>query len=87
MAYVTVEVDVEMDEFDLDEILDELEDRWNCRRKKKENREQITEFFNDLVLCDVVVAKNMSIVDSIKVDFIKNNLDKISINDLENLIK
>lgn len=87
MAYVTVEVDVEMDEFDLDEILDELENRWNCRRKKKENREQITEFFNDLVLCDVVVAKNMSIVDSIKVDFIKNNLDKISINDLENLIK
>ena len=34
----SISVDVDLDDFDLDEILDELEDRYNSYRNKEKNQ-------------------------------------------------
>jgi hypothetical protein len=86
MANITVDVDIDLDEFDLDEILEELENRWNAFRNKKENREQIREFFIECDFSDLGPVSNLSLIDKMKIDFITKNLDKIKMSDLENLI-
>jgi hypothetical protein len=79
MAYINVDVD--LDEFDLDDLLDELEDRYSY----KQNKETIEDFAKDLL--NVKVENNLSLIDQLKIDFLINNLEKISINDLESLLK
>lgn len=79
MARITVDVD--LDDFDLDELLDEVEDRFGYDRYKK----QIKEWAD--VLFDIEAPKtNLSLLDQMKIDFFMRNIDKIKINDLENLI-
>ena len=81
MARVTVDVD--LDDFDLDELLDEIEDRYGYDR----NKQEIDDWAKDLF--DVERLNNnvrLSLLDTMKIDLIMRTLDKIKLNDLENLI-
>jgi hypothetical protein len=79
MASVTV--DVSLDDFDLDEILDEIEDRYYYESNKKEINEWAKELF-DIERFNV----NLSMLDQMKIDLLMNNINKITLNDLEKLI-
>ncbi len=82
MAYVSVnvDVDVDLDEFDLDELLDEVSDRYESKR----NKEEIEDWANELF--EIEKPKNLCLIDQIKIDFLIKNLDRISINDLEKIL-
>lgn len=84
----SISVDVDLDDFELDEILDELEDRYTSGYRKKENQKEINAFIKQMKIdCEEEGSyKNMSIIDNIKVDFLLNNLHKITLNDLENIV-
>jgi hypothetical protein len=84
----SISVDVDLDDFDLDEILDELEDRYNSYRNKEKNQKQINDFIKKMKIdCEEDSSfKNETLLDEMKIDFLKNNLDKIKLSDLENLI-
>ena len=84
---MTVEVEVELNDFDLDEILDEIEARFNYNWTKKQDKQKIISFFKEEILEEDHENSNYSIIDQIKLDFLLNNLQRISINDLENLVK
>lgn len=79
MASVTV--DVSLDDFDLDELLEEIEDRYEYNNNKTEIEKWAKDFFefdgNTFTL---------SIIDQEKIDFLMQNLQKISLQDLEKLI-
>ena len=79
MATITTEVDVDLDEFDLDELLEEIEFRyWGS------DKIIIDEWASSFTHIEI---KNLSLIDELKIDFLKNNIDKITLNELENLIK
>ena len=84
----SISVDVDLDDFELDEILDELEYRYNSYRNKEKNQKIINEFIKRMKIdCEKEGGyKNVSIIDNIKIDFLLNNLNKITLNDLENSI-
>ena len=79
MASITV--DVSLDDFDLDELLEEIQDRYYYERNKVEI-EQWGKYMFEVERFDV----RLSLIDQIKIDFLMHNLDKIKLNDLENLI-
>jgi hypothetical protein len=89
MASITVDVD--LDDFDLDELLDEVECRYNRYKKKLEkkycsdSKKQIEDWAEDLFNIEKPNI-NLSLLDTMKIDFLMQNLDKIKLNDLENLI-
>ena len=81
MASVTV--DVSLDDFDLDELLEEIEDRYGYGR----NKEEIDDWAKDLFEIERLNNNvRLSLLDTMKIDFLMRNLDKIKLNDLENLI-
>ena len=85
MASVTVDVD--LDDFDLDELLDEIEYRYDSIRCGKSDKEKIEDWAKDLF--DIELFNNnirLSMLDQMKIDFLMQNLDRIKLNDLENLI-
>lgn len=84
----SISVDVDLEDFELDEILDELEDRYNSYYRKEKNQKEINAFIKRMKIdCEEENApKKMSIIDNIKVDFLLNNLHKITLNDLENIV-
>lgn len=79
MAYI--EVEVNLDEFDLDELLEEVEDR--CSHSER-NKKEVIEFCRDLL--NEPLSYSISMVDQMKIDLLLNNLNKITLNDLENLL-
>ena len=79
MASLIVEVSLE--DFDLDEILDEVESRYDYNNNKAEIEKWAKDFFE----FDGNTF-NLSIIDKQKIDFVMKNLQKISLQDLENLI-
>jgi hypothetical protein len=81
MASVTVDVD--LDDFDLDELLDEIEDRYGYDRNKQEIDDWAKDLFEIERLNNNV---RLSLLDTMKIDLLMRNLDKIKLNDLENLI-
>ena len=81
MASVTV--DVSLDDFDLDELLEEIEDRYNY--KKSRDKQQIEEWAKELFEIERFDIQ-LSLLDTMKIDFLMQNLDRIKLNDLENLI-
>jgi hypothetical protein len=81
MASVTVDVD--LDDFDLDELLDEIEDRYGYDRNKQEIDDWAKDLFEIERLNNNV---RLSLLDTMKIDFLMRNLDKIKLNDLEKLI-
>lgn len=81
MASVTV--DVSLDDFDLDDLLNEIEDRYGYDM----NKDEIEDWAKDLF--EIERFNNnvkLSILDTMKIDLLMRNLDKIKLNDLENLI-
>jgi len=81
MASVTV--DVSLDDFDLDELLEEVEDRYNYYNGKYKN--EIEEWAKDLFEIERFDVK-LSMLDQMKIDLLMQNINKITINDLEKLI-
>jgi hypothetical protein len=81
MASVTV--DVSLDEFDLDELLEEIEDRYNY--KKSRDKEEIEEWAKDLFEIERFDVQ-LSLLDQMKIDLLMQNINKITLNDLEKLI-
>jgi hypothetical protein len=79
MASITV--DVSLDDFDLDELLEEIQDRYYY----EQNKEEIEQWGKDIFEVERFNVK-LSLIDQIKIDFLMHNLDKIKLNDLENLI-
>lgn len=83
MASISVDVDVDLDVFDLDEILKELRERYDS----KKNQKQINEFIKRMKIdCEENDNLNLSILDKMKIDFLMQNLNKITLNNLENLL-
>lgn len=85
----SISVDVDLDDFDLDEILEELEDRYNRNGiRGKNNKQEIDDFIKRMKIDfeDVLPLQNLSLLDKMKIDFLTNNLEKIKLQDLENLI-
>jgi len=85
----SISVDVDLDDFDLDEILDELEDRYNRNGiRGKNNKQEIDDFIKRMKIDfeDVLPLQNLSLLNKMKIDFLTNNLEKIKLQDLENLI-
>ena len=81
----TVNVNIELDEFSTDEILNHLEILYKSNVFDKAKIDEFT--LKMKIDTDHWLNKKLSIIDEIKIDFLKHNLPKISINDLENLIK
>jgi len=81
MATVSVDVDVNLEDFDTDDILDELKYRY----KRDYDCRLIDEFMQNL-RGQRNRPESISLLDQIKIDFVINNLDKIKLTDLENLI-
>ena len=84
MASVTVDVD--LDEFDLDELLDEIEYRYDSIRCGKSDKEKIEDWAKDLFDIEPFNNIRLSMLDQMKIDFLMQNLDRIKLNDLEKLI-
>jgi hypothetical protein len=84
MASVTVDVD--LDDFDLDELLDEIEYRYNSNYCKSSDKEKIEDWAKDLFDIERFNNTRLSMLDQMKIDFLMQNLDRIKLNDLENLI-
>ena len=82
MASITV--DVSLDDFDLDELLEEIEDRYNYKSNRYKQR--IDDWAKDLFDIESFENGKLSLLDQMKIDFLMRNLDKIRLNDLENLI-
>lgn len=81
MASVTV--DVSLDDFDLYELLEEIEDRYNY--KSGRDKEEIEEWVKDLFEIERFDIK-LSMLDQMKIDLLMQNINKITLNDLEKLI-
>ncbi len=84
----SISVDIDLDDFTLNEILEELEDRYNSYRSKEKNQKEINEFIKRMKIdCEEENNNwNLSILDKMKLDLFTQNLDKITLNDLETLI-
>ena len=85
----SISVDVDLDDFELKEILDELEDRYNSYRSKEKNQKEINTFIKRMKIDCGDENKpfyNQSLINELKIDFLINNIDKINLNNLENLI-
>ena len=81
----SISVDVDLDDFELDEILDELESRYNSYRSKEKNQKEINAFIKRMKIdCEENDILNLSLLDKIKIDFLMQNLNDIKLNDLEN---
>lgn len=75
-----ITIDIYLDEFDTDELLDEIEDRYSYIRHKEEIDQWGKSFFG------IEVSNKLSLLDQMKIDFLMCNLEKIKLNDLENLL-
>lgn len=81
MASVTV--DVSIDEFDTDELLEELSDRYNSKfdtHSKKEIEDWLEDFKPDYGF------ELSSVIDKIKMEFIIENFSKLNLEDLQKLV-
>jgi len=76
----SISVDIDLDEFELEEIFEEIEDRYKYNIYKEEIDEWGKYFF------ELEPNYNLSLLDQMKIDLLMNNINKITLNDLEKLI-
>jgi len=76
----SISVDIDLDEFELEEIFEEIEDRYKSNIYKEEIDEWGKYFF------ELEPNYNLSLLDQMKIDLLMNNINKITLNDLEKLI-
>jgi len=73
-----INVDVDMDEFDLDDLLSEIEYRYGRRDKT-----EIKEFMMSMLDID---ESGFGLINQMKIDFLKENINEIQLTDLEKLL-
>lgn len=83
MAYIEVEID--LSDFELDDILEELEERYHFRHGK--SKKAIDDFIKRMKIDAEPISPGFLLMDQMKIDFFMRNIDKITINELEELIK
>lgn len=81
MPYINIDID--LDEFNTAELIEELDSRLKYNQIASK---QINEWIKEIGT-NVHKPINLSMLDEMKIDFLINNLHRISINDLENLLK
>ena len=82
MGYKTVEIEIDLEEFDTDDLLDELESRTN-----KSDVQLINDFCEDHLGVEPDKRKcSISLLDQMKIDLLMSNINKITLNDLEKLL-
>ena len=77
----SISIDIDLDNFELEDLLEEIEDRYSYNSNKKEIDEWGKTFF------EVEPNFNLSLLDTMKIDLLMNNINKITLNDLERLIQ
>jgi hypothetical protein len=88
MASVTVDVDI--DEFNLDEILDGVDNKWNgtYSPNKDKYKKQIREFFRDLIDGAVSPIRSRStVIDELKLDIVMKGIENKSVTELQEFFK
>ena len=91
METVEVEVEVDIDEFETDELIEELMYRINSKRKRdykelKALKSSLLEIIFDGISLNNFNFDDISMVDLIKLELFLNNINKISIDKLDELI-
>lgn len=91
MGYITVDVEVDIDSFDLDDILDGVETKWDSYspKKQKDNRKEIKQFFSDLI-DESVETPNKSrstVIDELKMSVVMSGLENKSLTELQEFFK
>ena len=76
----SISVNIDLDEFELEEIFEEIKDRYKSNFYKEEIDEWGKSFF------ELEPNYNLSLLDQMKIDLLMNNINKITLNDLEKLI-
>ena len=85
MAYITI--NVSLDEFDLDELLNEIESRHSGYRSNGADKKIIEKFCKDtLIESEELNIYNLSIVDELKFEYFKHYINRISLGALINII-
>jgi len=79
MAYVSIDID--MDDFDTDDLLDELKNRNSLFDKK-----MIDEFIKEHQEIDNPYVREFSLINKMKLDFLIENIERISLEDLEHCV-
>ena len=79
MAYVSIDID--MDDFDTDDLLDELKNRNSLFDKK-----MIDEFIKEHQEIDNPYVREFSLINKMKLDFLIEKIEKISLEDLEHCV-
>lgn len=78
MAYINVDID--LDEFDLDDILGYIEDEYSNGYCAKRLSEWAQSVFG------IEEEPNLSVNDRLKMDFIEEHFDKLTIDKLQSLL-
>lgn len=77
-----VEVEVDLSDFDLDDLIDELEDRLSY----KTNKMAIEKFCRETLNIENNLPKG-TLLDEIKIELIENNIHKFTLDELEQFFK
>lgn len=79
---MTVNVEVELDDFDTDDLISELE----CRLKYKSDKPKILEFCRESLGIENNIPKD-NLLDEMKLQLVENNIHKFTLDELEIFFK
>jgi len=81
----TIEVDI--DQFNDEEILEELKARISDRKRKTNvQRLELRNKIKDILNIDLECERKYSLLDTMKLDLFLKNIEKVSLDDLEKLV-
>lgn len=79
-------IDIEIDVFSDKEIIDELRSRLLSPYKVTARKAELQKKIQEVLKIQIDPAKKFSLMDTMKIDFLIENIDKISLEKLESLI-
>lgn len=80
-------IEIDLYDFDFEELIQELKLRLNTEYTHKAAKQAILTGLKEIVGDVNLSNSKLTLINSMKIDFLINNIDKISIEQLENLIK
>jgi hypothetical protein len=83
MATKSVDVDIDLSDFDTNEILSELEDRYKSKYITEKQKQEIYEFAEEIVPAKI---KIVSLADKMKLEHIEQCFDKYSLEEIQTLL-
>jgi hypothetical protein len=83
MPTKSVDVDIDLSEFDTDEILSELIDRYKSKYTTESQKQEIYEFAEEIVPAKI---KIVSLADKMKLEHIEQCFDKYSLDEIQALL-